>query len=156
MARRTGTRTLARGGRTSVVVVPAGGGTGRRIARVAGRAAARYGAQLAREEKHTLVALGAAAFMGLATRMGWNLPKLPGSTPALSAGLVAWGIGKFSKNEIARHAGTGLLSVGVYDLIAYTGRTREEIETLVERQREEEDREESSGLRGFASGTMGG
>lgn len=147
----------ARTRRGTNVVVVRSGGTGRRIARVAGRAALRAGSAIAKEEKHTLTALGAAAFMGAARRFGWNLPKIPGISSALTFGLIAWAIGKWSKNEIARHVGTGLLAVGLFDAIAYTNETREGIDSLMETQRASEETETSGGRRSRGMlGTMGG
>lgn len=148
------TRTRARG--TSVVVVRSGG-TGRRIARVAGRVAGRVASRIAQEEKHTLVALGAAAFMGIAKRQGWNLPTIGGMHPALTFGAVAWAVGKFSKNEVARHLATGLLSVGLFDALAYTRETREQIDALLETQRSEEEAEGGSSSLGRGGlGQLGG
>lgn len=150
--------------RRAAQVVVVRSGTGRRIARAAGRAAVRgagrAAAWAAREEKHTLYALGTAAGLGLATRFRWNLPKIPGTSAALTVGIVAWGVGRLTKNESARHVATGALSIGLYDLIAYSKRTRDSIEDLVDVQRDEEEAEEEAeddedNARGRASSTTG-
>lgn len=84
------------------------------------RAIARRGisaaARAASAEKHTLVAVAGAAGFGFLRRQGVSLPAFGPLTAEATAGLVAWGIGKYTKNRMASHLATGLLSVAAFDL----------------------------------------
>jgi len=126
----------SRGG--SIVVVrgaaPVARG-GYAIARAAGRGALAAARWAAREEEHRLWAIGAALGLGAARRYGVRIPRpIEGVSPALQYGLIAWGIGRLTKSRIAEHLATGLLAVGAYEAVAFTSRTREEIERLMEEQ----------------------
>ncbi len=70
-------------------------------------------AREAREEKHTLYALGAAAALGYAERQEYDLPHVEAVGVAGTYGVLAWIIGKYTKNRSARHMATGLLSIAV-------------------------------------------
>lgn len=146
--------------RPQVLVLPGGAGltSGQRARAIAGRvgsAAGRAAAMAAAEEKHTLTALGGAAVAGFARRYGWQLPApITGVPPVLQWGLAAWAFGRFGRSKTAAHLGTGLLSVGLYEAIAYSSRTREQVDALLETQRSE-DEAESSSSRGVM-GVMGG
>lgn len=108
MARRT--RTITR-----TVQVPASRAGAIRIAMPAPiRARARRVGSGIMSEKHTLTPLLAAYLLGVAKKNGTSLPTIMGLGPAASVGLIAWAVGKYGKNQMARHAATGLLSVAVY------------------------------------------
>lgn len=78
-------------------------------------------------EKHTLTALGAALVLGFAKRQGYQLPSLPMLTPAATYGLGAWALARYSGNQVASHAATGLLSVAAYELAAGTAKVGEDL-----------------------------
>lgn len=78
-------------------------------------------------EKHTLTALGAAIVLGMAKRQGFALPSLPMLTPAATYGLGAWALARYSGNQVASHAATGLLSVAAYELAAGTAKIGEDV-----------------------------
>jgi hypothetical protein len=64
-----------------------------------------------------------------------RIPKpIEGVSPALQYGLIAWGVGRLTRSRVAEHLATGLLSVGAYEAFAFTSRTREEVERLLEEQ----------------------
>jgi len=71
-------------------------------------------ARAAASEKHTLIAIVSAFAVGFAEAKGMQLPKVGPLSPAGTAGLAAWGIGKFTKSKTAQHVATGLLSVQAY------------------------------------------
>ena len=136
------------GGGAPIVVVS---GPARRRS-TASRVGSRLGSAAARAamaERHTLAALLAAGVAGAAKRYDWKLPTL-GDIPApLAWGLGAWAIGRFSKNKMASHVATGLLSVGLYEQVAYTKSTRDQIDALLVTQRAQLDAEsESEGVVG--------
>ncbi len=79
----------------------------RRVGRAAVGAAA--------DEKHTLVAVGAALAMGYAKKEGIDLPNPTPFSDEATYGLAAWAWGKWGKNRTARHAGTGLLAIAAYN-----------------------------------------
>lgn len=105
------------------------------------RTAGRVGSAIAKaawDEKHTIAALLAAGVAGAARRYDWQVPTL-GDLPApLVWGLGFWAFGRFQRNQMAQHVATGLLSVGLYEGIAYTAETRAQIDTLVTTQAETE------------------
>lgn len=103
-----------KGGRAMMGYAGSGGAVS-----TAGRGAALKAAAM--QEKHTLVAVGAAVALGMAKRQGWNLPHLPMLGPAASYGLAAWALAKYSKSRVAGHAATGLLSVAAYELASGGG-----------------------------------
>jgi len=75
-------------------------------------------AAAARDEKHTLAALGAAAALGYVERSGTQLPfVVPALGPAGTYGLAAWAIARFAKNKTAAHVATGLLACAARDLV---------------------------------------
>jgi hypothetical protein len=86
------------------------------------RALARRGvsaaARIAASERHTAAAVGAAAVLGFAARSGVQLPRIDAIGTAGTYGLVAWGIGRFTRSTVAQHVATGLLSVAAYQLAA--------------------------------------
>lgn len=73
-------------------------------------------ARSAMEEKHRIVALGAAAALGMAEKNGIALPKFEGIGAAATYGLAAMVLGKMTKSRMLDHAATGLLSVAIYQL----------------------------------------
>lgn len=109
MARRG--RALARRAR---VIVRAGGARAGRLARRAGGAAL----SAARDEKHTVAAVAVAAALGYARRSGTSLPHISALGIPATYGLAAFMLAKFTKNRMARHAATGLLSVAAYEWAA--------------------------------------
>lgn len=97
--------------------LPASRGRVRHFARRAGSAVA----AAARDEKHTLVAVGAAAALGYATRKGADGKSLSQKLPRIDAlgvagtyGILAWAGAKYTKNRTMRHVATGLLAVAAY------------------------------------------
>lgn len=85
--------------------------------RAVGRGARRAGRRAARgaySEKHRLVPIVAAYALGVAKKNGTKLPTIMGLGPAASVGLIAWAIGKYTRNALASHSATGLLSVAAY------------------------------------------
>lgn len=84
-----------------------------RTRRIAGRAVG-----IASSEKHTLVALGAAAVLGYAEKQAFPLPSIGPLGPASTTGLIAWAIGRATRSTMAAHVATGLLSVGLYKFAA--------------------------------------
>lgn len=73
-------------------------------------------ARSAIEEKHRIVAIGAAAGLGMAERHGVALPKIEGIGVAATYGVAAMILGKMTKSRMLDHAATGLLSVAIYQL----------------------------------------
>ena len=153
----------ARRAATQLVVLPAARSGARRyagqLARRGASAAASAAAKAAMAEKHRITAVAAAAVLAIARRNGYELPTVAGLPPAVAYGLAAWAAERFTKSRVAGHVATGLLSVGIYDAIAYTRETREQIDTLVEAQAEESSSSSStSGLGRMTTvrGEMGG
>lgn len=85
-----------------------------RLARRGGSAVA----SAARSEKHTISAVVAAAALAYAKKAGVSLPKIEALGTAGTYGLVLWALGKYTKSPMAQHAATGLLSIGVAELIS--------------------------------------
>lgn len=144
-ATRSRSAPLTRRASPSIVVV--GNGRARPPSR-AQRVGSRIGsvaAQAAMAEKHTLAALLAAGIAGAARRYDWKLPTLGDLPPPLVWGLGAWAVGRFGKNKMAQHVATGLLSVGLYEQVAYTKETREALDALMVTQRTREEAETSEG-----------
>lgn len=86
------------------------------IARRAGRAVRRYAPRAGRaiaSEKHTITAVVAAGVLGFAEKSGVSIPSIGPVGPAGTAGLIAWAIGRATKNQTAQHVATGLLAVAV-------------------------------------------
>jgi hypothetical protein len=140
-ARRTSIIRTAGGGAPIVLVSPT-----RKPSR-ASRVGARIGSAAARAavaEKHTLAALLAAGIAGAARRYDWKLPTLGDLPPPLVWGLGSWAVGRFTNNKMASHIATGLLSVGLYEQVAYTKSTRDQIDALLATQRATEEAAESS------------
>ena len=81
-----------------------------------GRAGVSLAARVARDEKHTMMAVGAAAVLGFAKRENVALPKIDALGTAGTYGLLAWALGRYSKNPTLQHLGTGLLSVAAAEL----------------------------------------
>jgi hypothetical protein len=87
-------------------------------ARRAGAAARRYGGAAysqAKQEKHTLTALAAAAVLAIAERNGYG--TILGFPTDVAGGLVAWAGGRMTKNVVAQHAATGLLSIAIHRMV---------------------------------------
>ena len=74
--------------------------------------------QFARDQRHTLVAVGAAAGIGLAKRFNLTLPSVNVLGVAGTYGVAAFLAGRFMKNQILEHVATGLLSVAAYEMAA--------------------------------------
>lgn len=145
-------RAPARTARTSsVVVVRPQAPPARRAPSRAQRVGSRVGsmaAQAAMAEKHTLAALLAAGIAGAARRFDWKLPTIGDMPPTLVWGLGAWAVGRFGKNKMAAHVATGLLSVGLYEQVAYTRETRQQIDAALEQQRALAEAESSTSTQG--------
>lgn len=75
-------------------------------------------AQVAREEKHTIAAVGAAAVCGLAESRNVALPHIEALGTAGTYGVVAYVAGRYMKSKTLSHVATGLLSVAAYKLTA--------------------------------------
>jgi hypothetical protein len=105
-------------------------------------------------ERHTLAALLAAGVAGAARRYDWKLPTIGDIPATLAWGLGAWAVGRFTKNKMASHVATGLLSVGLYEQVAYTKTTRDGIDTLLTTQRAAAEAESES--EGVYDGDFGG
>lgn len=122
----------------------------------ASRVGSRVGSAAAKAavaERHTLAALLAAGVAGAARRYDWKLPTIGDIPPTLAWGLGAWAVGRFSRNKMASHVATGLLSVGLYEQIAYTPDTRDQIDQLLMTQQETERLEaETEGVEGVFGG----
>lgn len=73
-------------------------------------------ARSAMEQKHRIVAIAAAAGLGMAEKNGVALPKIEGIGVAATYGLAAMVLGKMMKSRMLDHAATGLLSVAIYQL----------------------------------------
>lgn len=73
----------------------------------------------ARDEKHTIAALGSAAVLGYADREGmldsWSL--IDGVDPKVQLALGLWLGAKFTKSRTLSHVATGVGSVALYDAI---------------------------------------
>lgn len=73
-------------------------------------------ARVAREEKHTLIAVGAAAALGYAERTSMEIPHIESLGVAGTLGAAAFAAGHYTKSRFARHLATGFLSVAAYKL----------------------------------------
>jgi Flp pilus assembly protein TadB len=82
----------------------------RHHARSAGRAIS--------SEKHTMVALAAAAAYGFVEKQGYQIPSIGPIGPAGTVGLAAWLYGRMAKNNTAQHLATGLLAIAVNRWVA--------------------------------------
>lgn len=96
------------------VVIPRAARTAGRLARRAGTAAA----AVARDEKHTIAAVGAAAVVGYMQRSGTQLPHVAAIGMPGTYGLVAWMGARMTKNKTLAHVATGLLSVAAFQMTA--------------------------------------
>lgn len=103
-----------------------GGGGGRSSARAvvvrvpgAVKTAARRGAsavaRAAIDERHTLVALGAAGALGLLEKQDVELPHFEPIGVAGTYGIAAFMLARFTKSRTLAHAATGLMSIAVYN-----------------------------------------
>lgn len=111
MARRR--TALARRARASTRrVASAGANLARRGASATAKAAA--------EERHTLVALGAAGAAGYMRREGMldNLPHIDAIGVEGTYGLAAWALGRWMRSRVSSHVATGLLAIAVNRLAA--------------------------------------
>ena len=84
--------------------------------RGAGKAAA-----VAREERHALIAVGGAGLIGLLKRFAPDALSMLRVGPldeTATLGLVLFVLGRMTKNEYARSAAVGALSVAVHNLAA--------------------------------------
>jgi|FLYL01.1.fsa_nt_gi hypothetical protein len=92
-----------------------------RVIRAGGRAIGRgvrrgfsAAARVARDEKHTIVAVLAAAGVGLLKRTGTALPHIEALGVAGTYGLGAWMAARYTRNQTLAHVATGLLSVAAF------------------------------------------
>jgi hypothetical protein len=69
-------------------------------------------------EKHTITAILAAAAFGMLEKSDVKIPTIGGIGPAGTAGIVAWAVGRMTKNQTAQHVATGLLAVAVNRWVA--------------------------------------
>jgi hypothetical protein len=81
-----------------------------------GRAGLSAAARAAREEKHTIAAVGAAAVLGFMKREGVVLPKVDALGTAGTYGAIAWLAGRYMKSTVMQHVATGLLSVAAAEM----------------------------------------
>jgi len=97
--------------RTRTIVVRSAGGAGKAAAMVA------------REEAHTMFAVGAAAVLGYAQRENMldTVPHVEALGVEGTLGVVAWVAGRYMKSKVASHTATGLLSVAAWKLANGTG-----------------------------------
>jgi len=72
--------------------------------------------QIAHDERHTLIALGSAAALGLAESRGVDLPKIDALGIAGTYGLGAYLYSKLTGSPTAEKVATGLLCVAIYKL----------------------------------------
>ena len=73
-------------------------------------------AKVASQERHTIVAIGSAALLGILKKQNVSLPKISALGTPGTYGMAAWLIGRFTRSPIAQHVATGLLSVSAYEL----------------------------------------
>ena len=92
----------------------------RRATQVARRGVTKA-AQVARDEKHTLTAVAAAAALGLAKRQGVDLPKVDTLGTSGTYGAVAYVAARMTKSKTLAHVATGLLSVASFQLASGDG-----------------------------------
>ncbi len=107
--------------KVSIIRVPRLPSVSRAGARKFARRAGSAVAAAAKDEKHTLVALGAAAALGYASRKGKDgksiasgLPKVEALGVAGTYALAAFVAAKYTKSRTLRHVATGLGSVAAY------------------------------------------
>lgn len=81
-----------------------------------GRKVGSAAAKFAHDERHTLIAVGAAGVLGLAESRGVDLPKIDALGVAGTYGLAAYLYAKLSNSPTAEKVATGLLSVAVYKM----------------------------------------
>lgn len=116
MARRSSgqfTRTIVARAPSPVIRIAApAASVARRAGRAVRRAAPRVGRAVA-SEKHTITACIAAGVLGFAEKSGVSIPSIGPVGPAGTAGLIAWAIGRTTKNQTAQHVATGLLCVAI-------------------------------------------
>jgi hypothetical protein len=84
----------------------------------AGRRGVSRAAQVAREEKHTIAAVGAAAVCGLAESRNIEIPHVDALGVAGTYGVAAYLAGRYMKSKTLSHVATGLLSVAAYKAAA--------------------------------------
>lgn len=108
---------MAKTASVKIVRVPSFGPRGRQLARRVASSAAR----MAASERHTAAAVAASAVLGFAQRSGVALPKIDAIGTAGTYGLIAWGIGRWTRSPVAQHVATGLLSVAAYQLASGGG-----------------------------------
>lgn len=86
-----------------------------RTVRAAGRGMSKA-ARLAREEKHTIYAVGAAAAIGYAEANDIDVPHWAPLGVAGTLGAAAFLYGRYANSKIARHLATGALSIAAYKI----------------------------------------
>ena len=84
------------------------------LAKRGGQAAA----ALARDEAHTLTAMAAGAALGYVESRAIVVPHIRALGVAGTYGGLAWGIARYSKNKMAAHVATGLLTCAIRDAVA--------------------------------------
>jgi hypothetical protein len=75
-------------------------------------------AALARDEAHTLTAMAAGAALGYVESRAIVVPHIRALGIAGTYGGLAWGIARYSKNKMAAHVATGLLTCAIRDAVA--------------------------------------
>lgn len=83
------------------------------LRKVAGRAG-----QVALSEKHTMTAVAAGAALGLVKRNNVPIPYIEAIGLPGTVGLAVWAVGRFTGNQMAQHAASGLLAIAAYELAA--------------------------------------
>lgn len=84
------------------------------VAKRGGQAAA----ALARDEVHTLTAMGAGAALGYIESRNVQVPHIKTLGISGTYGGVAWALGRYTKNKTMQHVATGLLACAVRDAVA--------------------------------------
>lgn len=118
---------MAKAQAVKIIRVPsmrAAGARAGNLARRAGSAAGRW----AKEEKHTVGALGAAAVLGFLSRPSADggpstaekLPHIRAIGVPGTYGLALYAVARMSKSHVAGHMATGLMSIALFEL-AKTG-----------------------------------
>jgi hypothetical protein len=91
----------------------------RRAVRIGASAAAR----VARDQRHTMVGVAAAAAAGFLQRSGTQLPHIRALGVAGTYGLGALILAQATRTPMAQHVATGLLAAAAYDWARGSGST---------------------------------
>lgn len=81
-----------------------------------GRSGLSAAARAAREEKHTIAAVGAGVALGFLRRENVALPKVEALGTAGTYGIAAWLLARYTKSLTLQHVATGLLAIAGAEL----------------------------------------